>query len=56
MKQKVYIGIGERGRVETLAKLVIEDHNRDEVKEIFSDFIDMIYDGLDEEEGENGEL
>jgi len=51
--EKIYLGVGTKGDIETIAKWVIEDFNRDDIKEVLNDLVDMIYDGIEDEEGED---
>lgn len=49
-KQKIYLCVGEpQEPKEALVSLVIEEHNRDDVKDVIAQMIDRIYDDVDEE-------
>lgn len=50
--EKIYLGVGIKGDIDTIGKWIIEDFNRDDIKEVLCDLVDMIYDGIEDEEGE----
>lgn len=50
MLEKIYIAVGVPGEVKRLviAPLTIQEFNRDEIKEVFCEAIDAIYDTAEE--------
>jgi len=55
-RQRIYLGIGEPGKpIELLVNLVIEDNNREDVMEVLTDSVNLVYDGEYETEDENDE-
>ena len=48
-EQIIRLNVSLKGRLETIVNLVIEDHNRDDVKAVMSAAIDLVYDGVGNE-------
>ena len=48
-EQIIHLNISLKGRLETIVNLVIEDHNRDDVKAVMCAAIDLVYDGVGNE-------
>lgn len=46
MRQRIYLGIGEHGHLtDLLVNLDIEENNRDDVLDVLTDALNLIYDG-----------
>jgi hypothetical protein len=44
-RQRIYLVIGEKGKLrDVLVNLVIEENNREDVKEVLNDAVNLIYD------------
>lgn len=52
--QRIFLGVGEKGKLrDIVVNLVVEENNRDDVKEVLNDAVDLIYNGDYEDDGED---